>query len=365
MSGADRAPSAGPSGWPISLPENPVPMSMSDRRRGVAFSLVLLAAVLGGCSTDGASPAVPSSSTPASPSTSAAASPSPTEAPAFPVTLTDDEGTTVEVPAEPQKIVSLTPATTETLFALGAGDRVVATDDGSDYPTEAAALPDVATFSSVDVEKVVALEPDLVLAGGLGFTPADAITRLRDLHIPVVVVYAPSVDGVLKDIDLLGSATGTSDAATTLTADMRSDMDAITAAVSSQAPKPRVFYDVGYDDTTGAIYAPAADSFLAEMVTMAGGDAITTGDPNTYELPLETLIAKDPQLIILGTNPFYSPTPESVAARRGWDALTAVRNDDIRPVRDIEITRPGPRLPIGLRALAGAIWPDVTLPEAS
>lgn len=339
-------------------------MSLPDRRRGVALSLVLLAAVLGGCSSGGASPSVAPPS--ASPSASAAAvSPSPTEAPAFPVTLTDDEGTAVDVAAEPEKIVSLTPATTEILFALGAGDRVVATDDGSDYPEEAVALPDVATFSSVDVEKVVALEPDLVLAGGLGFTPADAISRLRDLDVPVVVVYAPSVEGVLKDIELIGTATGMTDTATTLTTQMRSDMDAISDAVATQSPKPRTFYDVGYDDTTGAIFAPAADSFLAEMVTMAGGDVITTGDPNTYELPLETLIEKDPQLIVLGTNPFYSPTPDAVAARRGWDALTAVRDDAIRPVRDIEITRPGPRLPIGLRTLAGAIWPDVTLPAAS
>ena len=339
-------------------------MSLPDRRRGVALSLVLLAAVLGGCSSGGASPSVAPPS--ASPSASvAAASPSPTEVPAFPVTLTDDEGTAVDVAAEPEKIVSLTPATTEILFALGAGDRVVATDDGSDYPEEAVALPDVATFSSVDVEKVVALEPDLVLAGGLGFTPADAISRLRDLDVPVVVVYAPSVEGVLKDIELIGTATGTTDTATTLTTQMRSDMDAISDAVATQSPKPRTFYDVGYDDTTGAIFAPAADSFLAEMVTMAGGDVITTGDPNTYELPLETLIEKDPQLIVLGTNPFYSPTPDAVAARRGWDALTAVRDDAIRPVRDIEITRPGPRLPIGLRTLAGAIWPDVTLPAAS
>lgn len=339
-------------------------MSLPARRDGVALILVFLAAVMTGCSSGASSPSAPPPAE--SPSASiVAATPSPTLAPAFPVTLTDDEGTSVELGAEPETIVSLTPATTEILFALGAGDRVVATDDGSDYPEEAASLPDVATFASVDVEKVVALEPDLVVAGGLGFTPADAITRLRDLHVPVIVVYAPSVDGVSDDIELLGSATGASETASTLTADMRSDMEAVSAAVASQSPKPRVFYDVGYDDTTGAIFAPADDSFLAEMVTLAGGDVITTGDPNTYELPLETLIDKDPQLIVVGTNPFYSPTPDAVAARRGWEALTAVRNGDVRPVRDIEITRPGPRLPIGLRTLAGTIWPNVTLPAAS
>ena len=84
-------------------------------------------------------------------------------------------------------------------------------------PSKPTALPHVATFSSVDVEKVVALEPDLVVAGGLGFTPAESITKLRDLKVPVVVIYAPSVEGVLKDIELLGTATGTSAAAESLT----------------------------------------------------------------------------------------------------------------------------------------------------
>jgi iron complex transport system substrate-binding protein len=211
----------------------------------------------------------------------------------------------------------------------------------------------------------VALEPDLVVAGGLGFTPADAITKLRDLGVPVVVTYAQSVDGVYKDIEMLGQATGTSDAATALTADMRAQIDAISDAVSTHSPKPRVFYDVGYDPATGAIYAPADKSFLAEMVTLAGADTITTDDPNSYQIPLETLITKDPEVIVLGVNPFYSPSPESVATRPGWNAMTAVRDGDIRPVHDTEITRPGPRLPIGMRNLASAIWPDVTLPTAS
>jgi iron complex transport system substrate-binding protein len=340
-------------------------MPSLDRRRAVVLSLTL-AALVAACSAPGATTSPSSSSGPATASAapSVSTAPSPTPA-AFPVTVTDDEGTAVEIAAEPDTIVSLTPANTEILFAVGAGDRVVATDDGSDYPTEVAGLPDVATFDGVDVEKVVALEPDLVVAGGLGFTPADAITRLRDLDIPVVVTYAPSVDGVYKDIELIGRATGTSDAATELAGDMREQIDAISDAVAGQSPKPRVFYDVGYDAATGSIYAPADQSFLAGMVTLAGAETITTGDPNTYAIPLETLITKDPEIIVLGVNPFYSPTPESVATRTGWSAMTAVKNGDIRPVQDIEITRPGPRLPIGMRNLAAAIWPDVTLPAAS
>ena len=149
-----------------------------------------------------------------------------------------------------------------------------------------------------------------------------------------------------------------------ITASMRAEIDAISSAVAAAGTPPRVFYEIGYDDTTGAIYAPADDSFVAEMVTLAGGDTITTGDPNTYEIALEKLIERDPEVIVLGVNPFYEPTPEGVAARPGWTVMSAVKNDDIRTVRDIEITRPGPRLPLGLRNLAGAIRPDVTLPVA-
>ena len=290
------------------------------------------------------------------------AAPSPSAA-AFPVTLIDDEGTEVTIDAEPRRIASLTPANTEIAFAVGAGDRVVATDDGSDTPAEAAALPDVATFDSVDVEAVVGADVDLVLAGGLGFTNADAISQLRDLGVPVLVLYAPSVEGVYDDIQLVGDATGTSAVAAELVTSLRTEMDDIAATVA-EGDHPRVFYEVGYTDSTGEIFAPAEDSFVAEMVTMAGGDVITTGDPQSYAISLEALIEADPEVIVLGTNPFYQPTPEQVTARPGWGVMSAVRDGSIVAVHDTEITRPGPRLPIGLRNLAAAVRPDVTLPPA-
>jgi iron complex transport system substrate-binding protein len=319
----------------------------------ILFLTLLLVAACGGGAASTAPSVAPSE----------AAAPSPTVAAAFPVTLTDDEGTEVTIEAEPQRIASLTPANTETAFAVGAGDRVVATDDGSDTPAEAVGLPDVATFDSVDVEAIVGADVDLVLAGGLGFTNAEAIAQLRDLGVPVLVLYAPSVEGVYEDIQLVGDATGTSETADQLVTDLRTEMDGIAAAVA-EGDHPRVFYEVGYTDATGEIFAPADDSFVAEMVTMAGGDVITTGDPASYAIGLEALIEADPQLIVLGTNPFYQPTPEQVAARPGWDVMTAVKDGDIVPVQDTEITRPGPRLPIGLRNLAAVIRPDVTLPAA-
>src|SRR6476660_10549362 len=138
-----------------------------------AFGGLIL--VLAACSGRAGPSPVASSATAvatAAPTATPVATPTATPVPAFPATLKDDEGTSVTIASAPKRIVSLTPATTEILFGPGAGARVVATDDGSDYPAAAANLKHVATFSSVDTEQVVQLGADLVLAGGLGFTPA-------------------------------------------------------------------------------------------------------------------------------------------------------------------------------------------------
>jgi iron complex transport system substrate-binding protein len=294
-------------------------------------------------------------------SAAAVATPAPTPGAAFPLTLVDDEGTSVTVPWRPERIVSLTPATTEILFAIGAGPRVVATTDFDDYPPEAVALPDVASFQGVDVEAIVGLEADLVVAGGNGFNSPDAIAKLRGLGIPVVVVYAPDVAGVLRDIALVASAAGEPEAGAVMTAQMEAEIGAIGAALTADAgTAPRVFYEL---DATKDIFGPADDSFLAEMITLAGGDPITTGSATVFSIPLETLLAADPQVIVLG-DAAYGMTPEIVAERPGWGGMTAVASGAVRPVNDVVVTRPGPRLVEGLRALALAIDPTASLPPA-
>jgi iron complex transport system substrate-binding protein len=327
--------------------------------------------VLAGCSITSTSGTPPSPSVAfatVAPVVTPAPTPSPTPAPAFPTTLTGDDGTAVTLAAEPQKIISLTPAVTETLFAVGASSRVVASDDASDFPAEAKTLPHVVDFGTVDVEKIVSLDPDLVIAGGAGFTAADAITTLRSLKIPVLVVSSTTLDAIYADLVLVGTAAGETAAATALVDTLRADMTAIgtaaQAAAAKAGTKPRVFYDVGYIDTTGQIYGPAKGSFLAEMLDMLGVDVIT-GDAVTYEVPLETLIQRDPQVIILGTNAFYMPTAATIAKRTGWSALTAVKTGNIRSVTDTEITRPGPRLATGMRNLALAMYPDLVLPSSA
>ncbi|MEA2518117.1 MAG: cobalamin transport system substrate-binding protein, partial [Chloroflexota bacterium] len=264
-----------------------------------AMAFAIVVAACGGAATS--RPTIPPDATgsliPATTATAPASAEPSAAADAFPVTLKDDEGTQVALAAAPRKIVSLTPAATETLFALDVGDRIVGkVEDFTPYPAAVTAIPDVAKFGEVDVEKIVSLGADLVIAGGNSFNPPDKIAQLRTLGVPVLVVYAPDVAAVLSDIELIGTAVGRAPAAKDLTASMQAAFDQVEAATADY-PKPRVFYEL---DASQKIYTAAEDSFLAEMITLAGGAPITTGSTTNFEIPLETLVTADPELILLG-----------------------------------------------------------------
>jgi cobalamin transport system substrate-binding protein len=317
---------------------------------------LLVVAILAGCSTVGTPGAVPGSAAPP-----ATASPAPSAT--FPNAVIDDEGTRVGLVRPAERVVSLSPASTETVFALGKGAKLLAGTAFDDYPPEAKPLPDVATFDQgVLVERVLELRPDIVLAAGNNFTPPKDIERLRKLGIPVVVLYAETVDEVLADIRLIGLVIGAPEEAQRMTDVMRARIRAIADAASAAGTRPRVFYELGDQPE---IYGPADDSFIADLVELAGGEPITTGSTTAFSIPLERLVAQDPEVIVLG-DANYGVTPETVRKRSGaWRQMTAVKSGQVRPVDDIIVTRPGPRLADGLAELARAIHPGIQLPPLS
>ncbi len=328
------------------------------RPRLPAGLLIPILALLAACGPSAVVPTPPpgatSSTAPALTATPLTPTPAATPAPSFPLSVVDDEGTSISIPSEPQRIVSLTPAATETLFAIGAGDRVVAkVEDIAPFPPEADGLPVVATFQGVDVEQIVALEADLVVAGGNFFTPPDKVAQLRSLGIPVIVLYATTVDGALAGIRLVGQAAGSSAAADRLTDAIATEISQLGAATAA-LDHPKTFYEI---DATSKIYTVPADSLYAEMLVLAGADPITTD--SSYEISLEELVAADPAVILLGDDADYT-TAADVAARPGWAGIAAVRNGNVIPIPDyVLVTRPGPRLADGLRALIEALHPEV------
>jgi iron complex transport system substrate-binding protein len=351
----------------------PLPDPASHRPARRLASIVAAAALFVAACNGGATPApsvAPSATGALVPPATASAPPSIAASPsaaaaAFPVTVTGDDGVAVTLTEKPAKIVSLTPAETEVLYAIGAGDSVAGkVQDIADFPPEAKAVPVVSSFGAtgldVDTEKIVGLGTDLVIAGGEGGTPQDAIDKLRSLKIPVLVLYAPDVNGVYQDIAATGDAVGESDRADALVLSMKSRFVQVAQAAAG-ATRPRVFYETGDQPS---IYGIAQHSVYEQMITIAGGTPITTGSATSWEMPIEKLVQADPELIILGDSA-YGVTPDAVAKRPGWAAITAVKENAIKGIDDILVTRPGPRLADGLLLLANAIHPELGLPAPS
>jgi iron complex transport system substrate-binding protein len=307
-----------------------------------------LALAMAACAPAGSPISSGDSSEAASPSASAAA---------YPLSLTDDAGRIVSLAAEPTRIVSLAPSNTEIVCAVGACNRLVGVTDADDYPAEVREVDKVVIAAQVDVEKVVAADPELILAAGNELTSSTVITRLADLGYPVLVLYPESLDELYADIELVGRALGATTQAADVVSDMRARAEAVAEAVAT-ADRPRTFYEVAVYQ--GTIYTAGADSFLASLLSIAGADPIT-GDALTTAIQLEDLVAADPQLILLGDAAYdASITAVSVAARDGWQGMSAVVNGRVLAiVEDPVITRPGPRIIDGLEALARAIHPEL------
>ena len=320
--------------------------------RSALAGIVLLAA----CSAPAATTpptetgAAPDSGSPSAPETAAA----------FPLTVTDDAERDVTLGSAPGRIVSLSPSNTEIVCALEACDRLVGVTDFDDYPAEVSEVTDVVIAAQVDVELVVAAEPDLVLASGNEITPSSVIRQLEDLGLVVVVLYPESLDEVYADIGLVGRVLDASDVADALVEDMRERVEAVEDAVDG-AERPRTLYEVFHAE--GSTYTAGEGSFLASLIELAGAEPVT-GDAQGL-LAAEDLVAADPELVLLGTAT-YDPSLadpvtalETVAARAGWAELAAVRDGRVVPyLEDIVTTRPGPRIVDGLEALARAIHPD-------
>ena len=329
---------------------------MRTRLRVPVF--LLLAVFLAACRPNaGSSTALPS----ATHISTATASPSAEPATEYPVSLTDDAGREVTIEAEPMRIISLAPSNTEIACALGACDRLVGVPEYQvGYPDDVLAtvadLPVVVSFGPVDREAIVAAEPDLILAAGNELTASSDIAALTDLGYLVLVLYPRSLAEVSADIALVGEALDLQAEAAEVTATMAERVAAVEDAVSG-ADRPRIFYEVSIFE--GTIYTAGEASFLASLIEIGGGDPIT-GDALTTAIALEDLVAADPEVILLGDAAYDATiTAEAVAARPGWDEMTAIVEGRVIPLpEDILITRPGPRIVDGLEALARAIHPE-------
>ncbi len=275
----------------------------------------------------------------------------------FPLTITDDSGTTTTFAAPPQRIISLNPGLTEITFALGHGDQLVAVDSYSDYPDEAKAVqPRLTTYPNVPIETVVSLQPDVVLS--LADSDED-VARIRAQGIPVLKLFPKTFDGAVDAIRELASLYGSPDAGDAVATDMLTRRDAVVAAVAG-APRPRVYEELDASEPDKPFAAGPA-GFYGQLIDIAGGANIFDDLPgDVSQVGAESIVQRDPEVIILtdADLPFNPQTPELVAARPGWNTITAVRNGAIYAVPASLYSSPGPRLVDGLEQLARLLHPD-------
>ena len=275
------------------------------------------------------------------------------------LTFTDglDREITLDSPA--QKIVSLSPPITEMLFALGAGEQVIGRDAFSDYPEAAGALPDIGGgMGKYDLEAIVSLEPDLVIAGAIN-TP-ELVQSLEDLGLSVYFLSNPAdIEGTFSALQTLGVLSGRSAEAGKLVSELSERTEAIkTLILDATASKPTVYYELDASDPAKP-YTPGPGTFYTALIENAGGENIgATLSGEWAQIGLEALLTIDPEVILLG-DAMWGVTPESVSQRPGWSALTAVKEGRVLPFDDNLIARIGPRQVDGLEALARILHPEV------
>ncbi len=308
--------------------------------------LTLLFAVLAACAPAQTTPAVDSA-----PIESAA-----TEAAAEPLTFTDGLGREVTLAAPAQRVVSLAPSNTEILFAVGAGEQVVGRDEFSDYPAEALDIESVGgSMGEYSVEAIVALNPDLVLAAEIN-TP-ELVNQLEDLGLTVYYLSNPTtLEEMYVNLEIVAALTG--EDPTKLTDSLKARVAVVDEKLAPISARPSVFYEIDASDPSKP-YTYGPGTFGNLLIERAGGTNIASEAADAYpQFSLEQIVVANPSFIILGDS-MWGVTPESVLDREGWETIFAVQNNQIFPIDDNLISRPGPRLVDGLEELAKILHPGL------
>jgi len=266
--------------------------------------------------------------------------------------VTDEIGRTVEVPANPQRIVSLAPSITEVLFALGLGDRVIGVTTYCDYPPEATAKEKIGDTLRPSVEKIVALRADLVIASTASQLE-QFIRKLDGLGIAVYVSNPRQVKDVAETIERLGALTGVTERARELSDKLQKRLAAIDLKVQA-APRPRVLIIL----STEPLITAGGSTFVNDLIERAGGRSISANETAEYpQYSLETAVASRPEVIFLQAQDARLPErlKETPAARSGR----------VFHIDDNLMLRPGPRIIDGVEQVAAEIHPEIFKPGES
>jgi iron complex transport system substrate-binding protein len=281
--------------------------------------------------------------------------------------LVDDHGYVTGLAAFPNRIISLAPSTTEILFALGLGDKVVAVTNYDNYPYNFTAwiaagnMTSIGDFKDPNMEVIASLEPDLILA--TGGVQKETVGTLRDLGYKVLVFDPTNITGVFKNIELVGKATGKNAEAASLVDNLNNRIEAVVNKVATATSKPKVYYEVFYSTT--ALWTAGSKAWQNELIEKAGGINIFADQPLDYfQSSAEAVVSRNPDVIVLPTSGMGEETPfwgsiDEVKARPAWNSISAVQNDRLYQIDSDVIQRAGPRVADAIEALAEFFHPEL------
>ncbi len=268
--------------------------------------------------------------------------------------VVDLVGRRVTISAEPKRIITLAPSLTEIIFALNQSNRLVGVTQFSDFPSAANSLPKVGSYVHLDLERIVALQPDLCLGIKDG-NPKDVVDRLTDLRIPVFVVNPRNIETVMQAITMIGDILGAQDQATAIVKDMTSRVNWVKNTVATIANRPRVFFQIGL----APIVSVGSTTFIHELIEAAGGVNVAAGPIPYPRYSREQVLGLAPEVIII-TSMARAAIFDHVAQEWAqWSELPAARKNQIYIQESNLFDRPSPRVVAGLELLAGILHPHV------
>jgi iron complex transport system substrate-binding protein len=264
------------------------------------------------------------------------------------VTAVDDAGNTVTLAAPAQRVVSLAPHVTELLYAAGGGAKVVGAVAYSDYPPEAQKVPRVGDNRALDLERIVALKPDLIVVWRHG-NAQQQLDRLRDLHIPLFFSEPRKLDDVATSLTRLGTLLGTEPAAQAAAASYRRDIAQLRARYTQRATVS-VFYEV-WDQPLMTI---SGSHMISDVIALCGGRNVFAAlEPLVPTVSTEAVLAANPDAIVTASQGATSPDRPlpSLARWQAWPTLTAVAHGNLFAIDGDLLTRPAPRIAQGAAQL--------------
>jgi len=278
-------------------------------------------------------------------------------APTYPMTIVDDLGRNVAISEKPTRIISLYPSFTEALFAIGAGEKVVGVTKLCDYPPEALHKEKVGGTTTVDVEKVVALNPDLVLVQAA--EQREVVQGLEKLGLTVVALYPENFEEILDNIRLIGKITGQEQEASKLAADMEERAKLITDRTRGlpDSERPRVFFLISYDP----LRTIGPGSFIHELIQLAGGKNIAAdAKERVPAYSFEMVIHRNPQVIFIARYKSGPPiTVVELKALERWQVIDAVKHGRVYSIEAALVGGPKPRIVDGLERMAKYLHPEL------